>query len=239
VDVAGLAFAYGDDRVLDGVDLTLAAGEVVAVVGATGSGKSTLCHLLAHLYEPGSGAVRLGGVELRAAEPDSIRAHVALAFQEAFLFGDTVRENLTLGQPVDDEDVRWALARARADRFVSRLPHGLDQQLGERGVTLSGGQRQRLALARALLRRPGLLMLDDATSAVDPTIEQQILEGLRASLHATTLIVAHRVSTISLADRVVFLEGGRIAASGSHVELLARVPAYAALARAYQEEVPA
>jgi ATP-binding cassette, subfamily B, bacterial len=164
---------------------------------------------------------------------------VALAFQEAFLFGDTVRENLTLGQPVDDEDVRWALARARADRFVSRLPHRLDQQLGERGVTLSGGQRQRLALARALLRRPGLLMLDDATSAVDPTIEQQVLEGLRTSLHATTLIVAHRVSTISLADRVVFLEGGRIAASGSHAELVASVPAYAALARAYQEEVPA
>ena len=123
-----------------------------------------------------------------------------------------------------------------ADRFVARLPHGLDQELGERGVTLSGGQRQRLALARALLRRPGLLMLDDATSAVDATIEQQILEGLRTSLHATTLIVAHRVSTIALADRVVFLEGGRIAAQGSHADLVATVPAYAALARAYQEE---
>jgi len=235
VDVAGVAFAYGDDRVLDGVDLAVAPGEVVAVVGATGSGKSTLCHLVAHLYEPGSGTVRLGGVDLRQAEPDSLRAHVALAFQEAFLFGDTVRENLTLGQPVGEDDVRWALARARADRFVARLPHGLDQHLGERGVTLSGGQRQRLALARALLRRPGLLMLDDATSAVDPTIEQQILEGLRTSLHATTLIVAHRVSTITLADRVVFFEGGRVAAAGDHEDLLASVPAYAALARAYQE----
>jgi ABC-type multidrug transport system fused ATPase/permease subunit len=235
VDVAGLGFGYGSERVLDGVDLTLAPGEVVALVGATGAGKSTLCHLLAHLYEPDAGRVRLGGVELRHAEPDSIRAHVALAFQEAFLFGDSVRENLTLGQDVAEDEVRWALARARADRFVARLPHGLDQELGERGITLSGGQRQRLALARALLRRPGLLMLDDATSAVDPTIEQQILEGLRTSLRATTLLVAHRVSTIALADRVVFLEGGRIAAQGSHADLVASVPAYAALARAYQE----
>ena len=238
VDVAGLGFAYGHDRVLDGVDLALAPGEVVAVVGATGSGKSTLCHLLARLYEPAAGTVRLGGVDLHHAEPDSVRAHVALAFQEAFLFGDTVRENLTLGQPVDDEDVRWALATARADRFVARLPGELDQHLGERGVTLSGGQRQRLALARALLRRPGLLMLDDATSAVDPTVEQQILERLRSSLHATTLIVAHRVSTITLADRVVFLDGGRIAATGAHDDLVASVPAYAALAQAYQEVGP-
>ena len=235
MEVTGLGFGYGDERVLDGVDLALAPGEVVALVGATGSGKSTLCHLLAHLYEPAAGTVRMNGVDLRHAEPDSIRAHVALAFQEAFLFGDSVRENLTLGQDVAEDDVRWALARARADRFVARLPHGLDQELGERGITLSGGQRQRLALARALLRRPGLLMLDDATSAVDATIEQQILEGLRTSLHATTLIVAHRVSTIALADRVVFLEGGRIAAQGSHADLLASVPAYAALARAYQE----
>ena len=235
VEVAGLGFGYGDERVLDGLDLALAPGEVVALVGATGSGKSTLCHLLAHLYEPTAGTVRMNGVELRHAEPDSIRAHVALAFQEAFLFGDSVRENLTLGQDVAEDDVRWALARARADRFVARLPHGLDQELGERGITLSGGQRQRLALARALLRRPGLLMLDDATSAVDPTIEQQILEGLRTSLHATTLIVAHRVSTIALADRVMFLEGGRIAAQGSHADLVEGVPAYAALARAYQE----
>jgi ABC-type multidrug transport system fused ATPase/permease subunit len=136
---------------------------------------------------------------------------------------------------VCDDEVRWALARARADRFVDRLPGGLDQRLGERGVTLSGGQRQRLALARALLRRPGLLLLDDATSAVDPTIEQQILDGLRTALPATTLIVAHRVSTITLADRVVFMDGGRIAASGSHDHLVATVPAYAALARAYEE----
>jgi ABC-type multidrug transport system fused ATPase/permease subunit len=149
-----------------------------------------------------------------------------------------VRENLTFGEPVTDDEVRWALDKARAARFVDRLPLGLDQPLGERGVTLSGGQRQRLALARALLRRPGLLMLDDATSAVDPTIEQQILDGLRASLHATTLVVAHRVSTIALADRVLFLDDGRIAATGTHDELLREVPAYALLAQAYQEVQP-
>jgi ABC-type multidrug transport system fused ATPase/permease subunit len=238
VAVEGLRFGYGGAPVLDGVDLALEPGEVVALVGATGAGKSSLCHLLAHLHQPDAGRVRLGGVDLRRAQPESVRARVALAFQEAFLFAASVRENLTLGEPVSDDDIRWALERARADRFVARLPAGLDQQLGERGVTLSGGQRQRLALARALLRRPGLLMLDDATSAVDPTIEQQILDGLRASLQATTLIVAHRVSTIALADRVLFLDGGRVAASGAHDDLLASVPAYAALAQAYQEARP-
>ena len=235
VEVDGLRFGYGGAPVLDGIDLSLAPGEVVALVGATGAGKSSLCHLLAHLHEPDAGRIRLGGLDLRDARPASVRARVALAFQEAFLLAGSVRENLALGEDVSDEDLRWALDRARADGFVARLPHGLDQQVGERGVTLSGGQRQRLALARALLRRPGLLMLDDATSAVDPTIEQAILDGLRSSLHATTLIVAHRVSTIALADRVLFLEQGRIAASGPHKQLLATVPAYAALAHAYEQ----
>jgi ABC-type multidrug transport system fused ATPase/permease subunit len=238
VEVEGLRFGYGGAPVLDGIDLALAPGEVVALVGATGSGKSSLCHLLARLHEPDAGRIRLGGFDLRDARPETVRAHVALAFQEAFLLASSVRENLTLGEPVADDDLHWALERARADRFVARLPDGLDQQLGERGVTLSGGQRQRLALARALLRRPGLLMLDDATSAVDPTIEQQILDGLRSSLQATTLIVAHRVSTIALADRVLFLDQGRIAAAGAHDELLATVPAYAALARAYRQVTP-
>jgi ATP-binding cassette, subfamily B, bacterial len=238
VDVRALSFAYAADAepVLAGVDLALAPDEVVALVGATGSGKSTLCHLLAHLYQPTAGVVRLGGVELSRAEPASLRSAVALVFQEAFLFAATVRENLALGWDASDEELRWALDAARARRFVERLPLGLDQQLGERGVTLSGGQRQRLALARALLRRPGVLMLDDATSAVDPTVERQILDGLPQTLRATTLVVAHRLSTISLADRVLFLDGGRIAASGTHRELLESVPAYASLARAYERD---
>lgn len=236
VDVEGLRFGYGGEPVLDRLDLALAPGEVVALVGATGTGKSTLCHLLAHLHAPEAGTIRLGGVDLAEARAASVRRSVALAFQEAFLFAASVRENLALGEPVDDADLAWAVEQARAQRFVSRLPAGLDQQLGERGVSLSGGQRQRLALARALLRRPGLLLLDDATSAVDPVIERQILDGLRASLQATTLIVAHRVSTIGLADRVLFLDGGRIAASGAHRDLVASVPAYATLARAYDRD---
>jgi ATP-binding cassette, subfamily B, bacterial len=238
VDVRGLSFAYSTDSdpVLAGVDFALAPEEVVALVGATGSGKSTLCHLLAHLYRPTAGSVRLGGVDLAAAEPASLRSAVALVFQEAFLFAATVRENLALGWDASDDELRWALDAAHARRFVDRLPLGLDQQLGERGVTLSGGQRQRLALARALLRLPGLLMLDDATSAVDPTVERRILDGLPGALRATTLVVAHRVSTIALADRVLFLEGGRIAASGTHRDLLASVPAYASLARAYERD---
>jgi ATP-binding cassette, subfamily B, bacterial len=238
VDVRALSFAYAADAepVLAGVDLALAPAEVVALVGATGSGKSTLCHLLAHLYQPTAGVVRLGGVDLSRAEPASLRSTVALVFQEAFLFAATVRENLVLGWDASDEELLWALEAARARRFVERLPLGLDQQLGERGVTLSGGQRQRLALARAVLRRPGLLMLDDATSAVDPTVERQILDGLPDTLRATTLVVAHRLSTIALADRVLFLDGGRIAASGTHRELLESVPAYASLARAYEQD---
>jgi ATP-binding cassette, subfamily B, bacterial len=238
VDVRALSFAYAADAepVLTGVDLALAPAELVALVGATGSGKSTLCHLLAHLYQPTAGAVRLGGVDLSTAEPASLRSAVALVFQEAFLFAATVRENLALGWDTSDDELLWALGAARARRFVERLPLGLDQQLGERGVTLSGGQRQRLALARALMRRPGLLMLDDATSAVDPTVERQILDGLPGSLRATTLVVAHRLSTIALADRVLFLDGGRIAASGTHRELLESVPAYASLARAYEQD---
>jgi ATP-binding cassette, subfamily B, bacterial len=238
VDVRALGFGYSAnaDPVLDGVDLALAPGEVVALVGATGSGKSTLCHLLAHLYQPEAGSVRIGGVDLSTAEPASLRSEVALVFQEAFLFAATVRENLALGWDASDDELLWALDAARARRFVDRLPLRLDQRLGERGVTLSGGQRQRLALARALLRRPGLLMLDDATSAVDPTVERQILDGLPDVLRATTLVVAHRLSTIALADRVLFLDGGRIAASGSHRELLDSVPAYASLARAYERD---
>jgi ABC-type multidrug transport system fused ATPase/permease subunit len=156
-------------------------------------------------------------------------------FQESFLFADTVRENLAMGDDVSDEAILEALDVARARAFVERLPHGLDEVIGERGVTLSGGQRQRIALARALLRRPRLLLLDDATSAVDATVERAILDGLRGSVAATTIVVAHRVSTIALADRVLLLEDGRITAEGTHRQLLS-VPAYAALVRAYEQD---
>jgi ATP-binding cassette, subfamily B, bacterial len=156
-------------------------------------------------------------------------------FQETFLFADSVRENLSMGAVVAEADLHRALEVARARAFVERMPHGLDEVIGERGVTLSGGQRQRLALARALLRQPRVLLLDDATSAVDARVQRAILDGLRGSVAATTNVVAHRVSTIALADRVLLLDGGRIAASGTHRELLS-VPAYAALVRAYEQD---
>jgi ABC-type multidrug transport system fused ATPase/permease subunit len=235
VALESVSFGYGAELVLEDLSVRLAPGEVVAVVGATGSGKSTLCHLLAHLSDPGSGQIRCGGVALVDAEPEALAAATALVFQETFLFADTVRSNLSLEAEVPDADLWRALDLARARTFVERLPGGLDEVIGERGVTLSGGQRQRLALARALLRRPRLLLLDDATSAVDPRVEQAILTGLRDTADATTLVVAHRVSTILLADRILLLEDGRIAADGTHEDLLGH-PAYAALVRAYEQE---
>jgi ABC-type multidrug transport system fused ATPase/permease subunit len=236
-ELDGVRFGYDpDEPVLDDCSLRIESGEVVALVGATGSGKTSLCMLLAHLHDPDAGSVQVGGVDLAEANQTSVRRAVALAFQESFLFVASLRDNLTFGDDVSDDDLAWALDVSRSDRFVAHLPSGLDHMVGERGVTLSGGQRQRLALARALLRRPGLLLLDDATSAVDPVIEQQILANLRRSLTTTTLVVAHRLSTIALADRVLFLQDGRIAASGPHTELVATVPAYATLAQAYEQD---
>jgi ABC-type multidrug transport system fused ATPase/permease subunit len=235
VELEGVRFGYEGEVVLSDVSARIAPGEVVALVGSTGAGKSTLCSLLVHLMAPDGGTIRLGGVPLEQADPADLHAATALVFQESFLFADTVRENLAMGADVTDDAVMTALDIARARTFVERLPRGLDEIIGERGVTLSGGQRQRLALARALLRQPRLLLLDDATSAVDATVERAILDRLRDGVAATTIVVAHRVSTIALADRVLLLEDGRITAAGTHQELLA-VPTYAALVRAYEAD---
>jgi ATP-binding cassette, subfamily B, bacterial len=193
--------------------------------------------LLAGLDRPERGVVRVGGIDLTEVTRSDLRDSVALVFQESFLFTDTIANNITIGSGTDDPAMRWAAGIAQVARFIDSLPAGYDTAIGERGVTVSGGQRQRIALARALIRRPRFLLLDDATSAVDATVEARILHGLREELDMTTLIVAHRVSTIALADRVLFMQDGRIAATGTHTELLAANREYEAMVRAYEQEV--
>jgi ATP-binding cassette, subfamily B, bacterial len=227
----------GGVPVLTDVTFEVPRGRTIALVGPTGSGKSTLVSLLVRLVDPVTGAVRLDGTDLRELARGVLPEQAALVSQATFLFDDSVRGNVTLGADLPDERVREALRLAQADGFVDALPAGLDTRIGERGTTLSGGQRQRLALARALVRRPRLLILDDATSSVDPAVEEAILRGLRgADLGATVVVVAYRRATIALADEVVWLEHGRVLDRGTHEELVERTPAYAALVNAYDEE---
>jgi len=230
----GVGFAYGDNPVLTSVSFDVDPGEVVAIVGSIGSGKTTLVHLLSRLDDPDSGVIELGGVPITELDPDELRATLSLVGQETYLFADSVESNVRLDRDISDEAVVEALDRARAARFVDRLPQGWHTVVGERGVTLSGGQRQRVSLARALAGRPRVLVLDDATSAVDPVVEAEILQGLRRE-GTTMLVVAHRLSTIELADRVVFLVDGSVRAQGAHNELLAD-PDYAALVSAYEDD---
>lgn len=243
VGVDGVDFAFADATAptLHGVTLDVRAGTTVAVVGPTGSGKSTLAGLLVRLVDPADGTVLLDGVDVRRLREGEVSGQAAFVAQGTFLFDDTVRGNVTLDEPFTDDEVWAALRVAAADEFVAALPEGLDTRVGERGATLSGGQRQRLALARAVVRRPRLLVLDDATSAVDPAVEARILDALRDSDRPSTVVViAYRQATISLADEVVWLEHGRALARGTHEQLLDEVPGYAALVRAYsQAEVAA
>ena len=223
----GFAYPGSGSPVLDGIDLDIAPGETVALVGATGSGKTTLTALVGRLSDVTSGRVTIDGIDVRDLPLDQLRGVVATAFEDATLFSMSVRENITLGRPdATDADVEEALQVAQAG-FVHELPWGLDTRIGEQGLSLSGGQRQRLALARAVLGRPSVLVLDDPLSALDVHTEALVEQALRDVLAATTaLVVAHRPSTVLLADRVALLAGGRIAAVGTHSELLADVPAY-------------
>lgn len=232
-----VSFRYpGTERlVLSGVSFHVPAGSMLAVVGATGSGKSTLVSLLARLHDPTTGEVLLDGVPLRDLPLAQLRAAIGVVPQDAFLFSDTVRENLAMGVEEADpavraERVRAAAGIAQLDRTIQRLPAGYDTLLGERGVNLSGGQKQRATLARAIARDPRVLVMDDALSAVDTHTEAEILAGLRGVLRGrTSVVVSHRVSAVMGADRIVVLEGGRVVETGTHAELLQRGGAYAAL----------
>jgi len=230
-------FGYVEGQpVLHDVTFEVPAGRTVALVGPTGSGKSTIADLAARLVDPASGTVRLDGVDVSTLTQEALSGAVALVSQVPFVFDDTVRGNVTLDRPGVDDDAAWrALGTAQAEGFVSALPEKLDTMVGERGTSLSGGQRQRLTLARALAGGPRLLVLDDATSAVDPRVEAAILASLRGAAGASILVVAYRRATIALADEVIYIEHGRVVAHGRHRALLATVPGYANLVTAYEK----
>jgi ATP-binding cassette, subfamily B, bacterial len=233
-------FGYPDaaTEVLEHIDLELFPGETLAIVGITGSGKTTLVSLVPRLYDVTGGQITIDGRDVRDYRINSLRRIVGVAFEEPMLFSMSVRENLTLGRPeATDDEIAEALAVAQAE-FVYELPWGLATRIGEQGLSLSGGQRQRLALARAVVARPRVLVLDDPLSALDVHTEALVEEALARVLRGTTaLLVVHRPSTVALADRVALLHDGRIAAVGTHSQLLATVPRYRSVLSATPEAV--
>lgn len=233
-----VSFSYDEgETVIEGMNLAIQPGRVVAVVGPTASGKSTLTALMARLWDPNSGAISIDGRDLRSFARSALPGEVAFVSQDSFLFDDTVTGNIAFGVLANDNEVTAAAQLAGAHDFILELPDGYKTILGERGTSLSGGQRQRIALARALVRKPRLLILDDATSAVDPSVEARILERLRASeMPSTIVIVAYRTSSIALADEVVFIDDGRIVAHGTHRDLSREVPGYARIVEAYADD---
>jgi ATP-binding cassette subfamily B protein len=244
----GFKYPKSEQWILRHLNLVIEPGETVGIVGRTGSGKTTLAYLLPRLYDVDEGSVLLDGVDVRDIQLRSLRSHIGVAFEDPILFSASVHENLVMGRPItSDEELKGALDIARAG-FVWDLPWGLETRVGEQGYTLSGGQRQRLALARAVLGRPPVLVLDDPLSSVDVHTEAVIEESLGRVLEGVTgLLVVHRPSTLALADRVALLEGGTIAAIGTHTELMKSNDLYRALlSQEYersqeesQEEVPA
>lgn len=235
IDFVDVYFAYHvDEPVLSGINLTVAPGEVVALVGPSGAGKTTLINLIPRFYDPCAGSVLIDGYDVRKVRLSSLRRQIGLVPQETILFSVSVAENIAYGRPgASEREVVEAARLANAHEFIMRLPNGYHTLLGERGVALSGGQRQRIAIARALLRNPRILILDEATSSLDPESEAQVQEALsRLFRNRTTLIIAHRLSTVRMADRILVLDGGKIVEEGTYEELLAKGGLYARLSSA-------
>ena len=233
VELRDVALSYnGGEPSLSGIDLEVEPGRTVALVGPTASGKTSLVGLLARLYDPSEGSVVIDGADIREVDLASLRSEIAFVADDSFLFSDTVAGNIAYANPdATQEQIELAARRAQAHGFIEELPDGYETVVGERGLTLSGGQRQRVAIARALLAEPRILILDDATSSVDARTETEIKRGLREAMEGrTTFIVAHRLSTISLADEIVVLDHGRIVDRGTHEELLERCTLYSEIA---------
>jgi ABC-type multidrug transport system fused ATPase/permease subunit len=234
VNFENVWFAYVDDEwVLKDISLTVQHGETVAIVGPTGAGKSSLIHLIERFYDPVRGRITLDGIDIRHISTDQLRAHTALITQDVFLFADTIRRNITEGNPaLTDEHLREIVAASNMERLIEGFPNGLDTVLTEGGRTLSGGERQLIAFARALARNPEILILDEATSSVDTQTERLIQEAtLRLMQNRTAIVVAHRLSTIRHADRIMVLHRGKIRETGTHDALMAKQGLYYQLYR--------
>jgi subfamily B ATP-binding cassette protein MsbA len=237
-----VAFGYGDDTpVLRDVSFTIKAGQIVGVVGPTGSGKSTVLSLIPRFYDPSAGRVLIDGVDVATRKLAALRAQVGFVLQETVLFRGTIRENIAYGRPgATDEEIVAAAKLANADEFISRMPHGYDSVVGERGDTLSGGQRQRIGIARAVIRNSPIMILDEPTAALDTESERLVIEGLERLMEGRTVImIAHRLSTVRDADKIVVLKDGVVAEEGTNDELIARGGVYAELHRIQYETPPA
>jgi subfamily B ATP-binding cassette protein MsbA len=228
----GFQYATSAEPVLKGVSFQARPGETIAIVGRSGSGKSTLVGLLPRFYDATGGAVLVDGVNVRDFDLHALRSQVSLVSQEVVLFNDTIRSNIAFGHPAEPGQIEAAARSARVTEFTDQFPDGLDTVVGDRGALLSGGQRQRIAIARALLRNTPILILDEATSALDTELERQIQEQLEALMaNRTTLVIAHRLSTVEKADRILVMDAGRVVEMGTHQELLGREGQYAVLHR--------